>query len=117
STQSWGAFVHPQRQNSPLAASAADSEFSSVFDPCAQGQETHGVAYRAGKSDTPSQGAASDVGSKRSLAPVEYCHSDPGVKSVAYFLGSLPVDVVRVSCVESKTAKIGFPALPTHAAA
>ena len=83
STQSRGGFFHPQRQNSPLAASAADSEFSSVFDPCAQGQETHGVAYRAGKSDTPSQGAASDVGSKRSLAPVEYCHSDPGVKSVA----------------------------------
>lgn len=41
STQSRGGFFHPQRQNSPLAASAADSEFSSVFDPCAQGQETH----------------------------------------------------------------------------
>jgi hypothetical protein len=33
-------LFHPQPQNSPLASSAAGSEFSSVFDPRAQGQET-----------------------------------------------------------------------------
>jgi len=53
STQSRGSLFHPQRQNSPLLSSAADSEFNSVFDPCAQGQETRGVAYGEGKSDTP----------------------------------------------------------------
>ena len=39
-TQSQGSLFHPQRQNSPLASSAAGFEFLSVFDPCAQGQET-----------------------------------------------------------------------------
>ncbi len=45
-TQSQCGLFHPQRQNSPLAFSAADSEFSSVFDPCAQGQETLGIGDR-----------------------------------------------------------------------
>jgi len=36
-TQSQSGLFHPQNTNPPL--SAADSEFSSVFDPCAQGQE------------------------------------------------------------------------------
>src|SRR5271163_3713951 len=40
-------------QNRPPAASAAALEPISVFDGRAQGQETMGVAYRAGKSDTP----------------------------------------------------------------
>jgi len=35
------------------SASAAGFESISVFDPRAQGQEIPGVAYRAGKSDTP----------------------------------------------------------------
>jgi hypothetical protein len=39
-TQSQCSLFHPQRQNSPLASSAAGFEFTSVFDPCAQGQET-----------------------------------------------------------------------------
>ena len=59
STRSRGSLFHPQRQNSPLASSAAGFEFLSVFDPCAQGQETMGVAYREGKSDTPSKRAPS----------------------------------------------------------
>jgi len=59
STQSQGCLFHPQGQNSPLASSAAGFEFLSVFDPCAQGQETMGVAYREGKSDTPSKRAPS----------------------------------------------------------
>src|SRR5260370_37678864 len=33
-------LYHPQQQSRPLASSAAGSESSSVFDPCAQGQET-----------------------------------------------------------------------------
>jgi hypothetical protein len=40
-TQSQCSLFHPQRQNSPLASSAADIEFLSVFDPRTQGQETH----------------------------------------------------------------------------
>src|SRR5260370_714651 len=39
-TATGGQSLHPQRQNSPLPSSAADSEFLSVFDPCAQGQES-----------------------------------------------------------------------------
>jgi hypothetical protein len=39
STQSQSSLFHPQRQNSLLPSPAADSEFSSVFDPYAQGQE------------------------------------------------------------------------------
>jgi hypothetical protein len=39
-TQLRGSLFHPQRQNRPLTSSAAYLEFSSVFDPCAQGQET-----------------------------------------------------------------------------
>ena len=58
STRSRGSFFHPQRQNSPLAFSAAGFEFISVFDPCAQGQETMGYGYREGKSDTPCQSVA-----------------------------------------------------------
>jgi hypothetical protein len=38
-TRSRGSLFHPQRQNRPLASSVAGSEFSSVFDPCAHGQE------------------------------------------------------------------------------
>ena len=40
-------------QNSALVHAAAGSESSSVCDPCAQGQESEGVAYREGKSETP----------------------------------------------------------------
>src|SRR5438132_12618932 len=40
STPSRGSLFHPQRQNSPLASSAAGFEFLSVFDPSAQGQES-----------------------------------------------------------------------------
>ena len=40
STRSRGSLFHPQRQNSPLASSAAGFEFLSVFDPSAQGQES-----------------------------------------------------------------------------
>ncbi len=39
-TRSQCSLFHPQRQNRPLVFSAAGSEFSSVFDPRAQGQET-----------------------------------------------------------------------------
>ena len=48
STPSRGSLFHPQRQNSPLASSAAGFEFLSVFDPSAQGQESG-----RGESDTP----------------------------------------------------------------
>ena len=45
-TQSQCSLFHPQWQNSPLASSAADFEFTSVFDPCAQGQESMMDSHR-----------------------------------------------------------------------
>jgi hypothetical protein len=39
-TRSRGHLFHPQRRNSTPIHSMAGPEFSSVFDPCAQGQET-----------------------------------------------------------------------------
>jgi hypothetical protein len=52
-TRSQPDLHHLRARLSPLVSSAAGFEFNSVFDPRAQGQETIGVAYRAGKSDTP----------------------------------------------------------------
>src|SRR4029077_8177479 len=39
-TRSRSHQFRPRRQSSPLVSSAAGFEFNSVFDPCAQGQET-----------------------------------------------------------------------------
>jgi hypothetical protein len=38
-TQSRGSLFHPQPQNRTLLSSVAGPEFSSVFDPCAQGKK------------------------------------------------------------------------------
>src|SRR5258708_37557508 len=51
-TRSRGSFFHPLRGHTLLAASAAACELSSVLDRCGHGQETGGVGYRAGESDT-----------------------------------------------------------------
>jgi hypothetical protein len=52
------AFAKPVRCNvrvesEVLAAAAAGFELLSVFEARVQGQESMGVAYREGKSDTP----------------------------------------------------------------
>jgi len=44
---------HLRARLSLLVCWVADFEPTSVFDRHAQGQERGGVAYRAGKSDTP----------------------------------------------------------------
>src|SRR2546430_15227637 len=59
STPSRGSLFHPQRQNSPLASSAAGFEFLSVFDPSAQGQESG------------TGGGVSGCGAPANLAPRE----------------------------------------------
>jgi len=44
-TRSRSHLFHPQRPSAHQPLRVAAIEFSSVFDPCAQGQETCGVAY------------------------------------------------------------------------
>src|SRR5579863_3260163 len=90
-------FLRPRRYHTPLAASAAICELSSVLDPCAHGQETARTCcadffYNFGLGSNPLPSRTSRILDPSVTEEKGFCRNSKAFESVAVDQG-----IVRIS--------------------